>query len=100
MENENDYVIDCSSQKGRISDMKVVEDFESRPHTQRGHLCSRKRRGKTGMERAKREEGEEDEGSGERQVKNEKMKEVISRSSQILAFEDCCKNDRKTGGNR
>ena len=27
-----DYVIECSSLKGRISDMTVTEDFESRPH--------------------------------------------------------------------
>ena len=27
-----DNVIACSSLKGRISDMKVIEDFESRPH--------------------------------------------------------------------
>ena len=27
-----DDVIVCSSLKGRISDMKVIEDFESRPH--------------------------------------------------------------------
>ena len=33
MEKVFDYVIACSSPKGRISDMKVVEDFESRPHT-------------------------------------------------------------------
>ena len=28
-----DYVIACSSLKGKISDMKVMEDFESRPHS-------------------------------------------------------------------
>ena len=27
-----DYAMACSSQKGRISDMQVKEDFESRPH--------------------------------------------------------------------
>ena len=27
-----DYVIACNSLKGKISQMKVVEDFESRPH--------------------------------------------------------------------
>ena len=27
-----DCVIACSSLKGKISDMKVIEDFESRPH--------------------------------------------------------------------
>ena len=32
MEKVYDYVIACSILKGRISDMKVIEDFESRPH--------------------------------------------------------------------
>ena len=27
-----DYVIACSSPKGQISDMKVIQDFQSRPH--------------------------------------------------------------------
>ena len=27
-----DYVKACSSLKGKISDVKVIEDFESRPH--------------------------------------------------------------------
>ena len=27
-----DNVIACSSPKGRISDIKMIEDFESRPH--------------------------------------------------------------------
>ena len=32
MEKVYGYVIACSRLKGRISDMKVIEDFESRPH--------------------------------------------------------------------
>ena len=32
VENVNDYVTACSSLKGRISDMTVIEDFEPRPH--------------------------------------------------------------------
>ena len=32
VEKVNDYVIACNSHKGKISQMKVVEDFESRPH--------------------------------------------------------------------
>ena len=32
MEKVLNYVIACSSPKERISDMKVLEDFESRPH--------------------------------------------------------------------
>ena len=32
MEKVFDYVIACTNLKGKISDMKVIEDFESRPH--------------------------------------------------------------------
>ena len=32
MEKVYDYVVACSGLKGRISEMKVTEDFESRPH--------------------------------------------------------------------
>ena len=32
MEKVYDFVVACSSLKRRISDMKVIEDFESRPH--------------------------------------------------------------------
>ena len=32
MEKVFDYVIACSRLKGRISDIMVIEDFESRPH--------------------------------------------------------------------
>ena len=32
MEKVYDHVIACSSLKGKISDMKAKEDFESRPH--------------------------------------------------------------------
>ena len=32
VEKAYDYVMACSSPKGRISDMQVIEDFESRPH--------------------------------------------------------------------
>ena len=48
-----DGVIACSIRKGRISDMQVTEDFEIKA-TQSGHLCSRKRKGKTGMARKQR----------------------------------------------
>ena len=41
-----------------------------------------------------REEGEEDEGSGERQVRSEIIEEVI-RSPQKMALEEGCKNERK-----
>ena len=32
MEKVYDYVTACSGLKGRNSDMKVIEEFESRPH--------------------------------------------------------------------
>ena len=32
MEKVYDYVTACNSLKGKISKMKVIEDFESRPH--------------------------------------------------------------------
>ena len=51
-----DYVTACSSVKGRISDMKVVEDFESRPHKAVTFVVERGK-GKTGMERAQIAEG-------------------------------------------
>ena len=46
-----DYVIACSSLKGRISDMQVIEDFESRPHKAVTFVVERR---KAGMERAKK----------------------------------------------
>ena len=51
-----DYVVACSSLKGRISDMQVVKDFRIKT-TQSGHLCSPTRKGKAGMERATNAEG-------------------------------------------
>ena len=49
-----DYVTACSSLKGRISDMQVIEDFESRPHKAVTFVV---KRGKAGMERATNAEG-------------------------------------------
>ena len=54
MEKVYDYVTACSSRKGKISDMKVVEDVESRPHKA---VTFAVERGKAGMERAKNAEG-------------------------------------------
>ena len=56
MEKVYDYVIACNSLKGKISQMKVVEDFESRPHKAVTFVV-RKRKGEAGMERAKNAEG-------------------------------------------
>ena len=49
-----DYVIACSSQRGRISDMQVIEDFELRPHKAVTFVVER---GKAGMEPATTAEG-------------------------------------------
>ena len=53
-----DYVIACSSLRGRNSDMQVMEDFESRPH-KAVTFCSPKRKREAGMERAKIAEEED-----------------------------------------
>ena len=49
-----DHVMACSSQKEIISDMMVTEDFESRPQKAVTFVVKRE---KTGMERARIEEG-------------------------------------------
>ena len=93
-----DYVIACSSLKGKNSDMKVIEDFESRPHKAVTFVVERGKErqewneqqlpkalpGYSGgrlpernTEEKGRKEGEEDEGSEERRVRNEIIKEVI-----------------------
>ena len=46
-----DYVTACSSQKGKISDMQVIEDFESRPHKAVTFIVEE---GKAEVERAKK----------------------------------------------
>ena len=51
-----DYVTAWRSLKGIISDMQVIEEFESRPH-KAITFCSRKRKGKAGTERAKSAKG-------------------------------------------
>ena len=40
-----DYVIACSSQKGKISYMKVMKDFESRPHKAVTFVVKREKEG-------------------------------------------------------
>ena len=110
-----DYDMACSSLKGRISDMQVIEDFESRQHkavtfvVQRGkerqewneQKLPRALPGYSGgrlpgrsMEEKGREEGEEGEGSEQRQGKHEIIEEVIF-SSQRMALEECCICERK-----
>ena len=51
-----DCVIACDSLKGKISQMAVVEDFESRPH-KAVSFFGRERHGGSGMERAKAAKG-------------------------------------------
>ena len=119
MEKVYDYVIACSSLKGRIADMKVIKEFESRPHKavtfvvergkerqeRNGQKLPKTLPGKSGgrlpgrsTEEKGREEGEEDEGIGERQVRNEVI-EVVIRSFQKVAFKEVEKNERiRTGG--
>ena len=89
VEKVHDYVIACSSLKGRISDTKI--DFESRPHTAVTFVGATIAEGVTWIQRRKItrkkhgrerwEEGEEDEGSGQRQVrkmtKSEKELEAL-----------------------
>ena len=94
-----DYVIVCNSFKGKISQMNVVEDFESMPHKAVTFVVE------TGKERQEwneqrlpkslpgdsgerlpgrstkekgREEGEEDEGSEERRIRDQIIEEVIA----------------------
>ena len=54
MEKVYDYVIACSSLKGRISDTQVTEYFESRPHKAVTFIVER---GKARVERATTAEG-------------------------------------------
>ena len=51
-----DYVIACDSLKGKISQMEVMEDFESRPHQAVSFLVESEK-GVAGMERAEAAEG-------------------------------------------
>ena len=83
MEKVHDYVIPCGSPKGRTSDTKVIDVFQSRPHravtfaVEKGKQrqewneqklpmallgCSGGRLPGRGTEEKGREEGEEDEG--------------------------------------
>ena len=101
-----DYVIACSDLKGKISHMKVVKDFESRPHKAVTFLVERGKErqewneqklakalpgysggrlpGRSTEEKGK--EGEEGEGSEQRQGKNGIIEEIIT-SSQRRALE-------------
>ena len=93
-----DYVIACSSPKGKISQMEVVEDFESRPHKAASFLVERDKETQEWNEQKQpkvlpgysggrlpggsvkekgREEGVVDEGSGEWKIRQEIAQEVV-----------------------
>ena len=98
IERTNDYVIASGSLKGKIFQMEVVEDFESRPH-RAVSFCGKKREGDTGIERQKlrkvlpgysggrlsgrstkekgKEEGEVNEDGGERRIRSQIAQEVV-----------------------
>ena len=105
------FVIACNSQRGQFSQMNAVEDFESRPHKAVTFVVEREKERQEWSEqklpkalpgysggrlpgRSTEEkggaEGEEDEGSGERQMRNEII-EKLTRSSQKMALEKSCK---------
>ena len=104
MEKGYDYVTACSSQKGKNSNMEVIEDFESRSHKAvtcvverrkekhewneqklpQGRYSGGRRPGRNTEEKGREEA--ECEGSEQRQKKNEIIEEVI-RSSQRMAWE-------------
>ena len=47
-----DYVVACNSRKGEISQMEVVEDFESRQHKAVSLWLKEKRRYRNGLNRS------------------------------------------------
>ena len=114
-----EYVIACNSLKGKISKMKVVEDFESRPHKA---VCFVVERGKDRQEWSKqklpkvlpgysgrmlpgsstkekgREEGEVNEGSRERRIKDQIVKEVVAGIQEKVVDEGVKNNVKRLGG--
>ena len=94
----HDCVTACSSQQGKSSDMKVMEDLESRPH------CKKCRRryldtveeelpGRS-TERKGREEGEEDEEVEKGKLEMRSLKKLI-KSSQKMVVEGSFQKRRK-----
>ena len=93
-----DYVIACDSLKGKISQMKVVEDFESRPHKAMSFVVEREKEmqewneqklpkvlpghsggrlpGRSSKVKG-REEGEVDEDTGERRIRSQIAQKVV-----------------------
>ena len=109
------------SLKGKISKMKVVEDFESRPHKAATFVVERGKEkqewsgqklpkalpgfsggrlpGRSTKEKGK-EEGEGDEGSEERRVRDQIVKEVIAGTQKKAIDEGTEDKVKRTGGQR
>ena len=107
-----DYVIACKSLKGKFSQMKVVEDFESRPHNAVSFVVEREKDkqewneqklpkvlpgysggrlpGRSAKEKG-REEGEVEEGSEERQIRQEIAREVVAGIKEKASTQDDAK---------
>ena len=71
--------------------MERVKTAEALPGNSGGRLPGRS------TEETGREEGEEDEGSGERQIRHESMKEV-NKSSQKMAVEESLREKKELEG--
>ena len=97
IERTYDCVVANGSLKGKILQMEVVEDFESRPTSSSGPFCGRKMERNKGMERAGaaegaawsqrrkvatkekgREEGMVDEDGEERRIRGQIVQEVVA----------------------
>ena len=117
-----DYVVACNSRKTKISQMKVVEDFESRPHKAVSFLVEREKEtqewneqklpkvllgysggrlpGRSVKEKG-REEGKVDEGSGEREMRQEIAQEVVAGIKEKASAQDDAKaTAQRTAGQR
>ena len=112
----NDYVIVCNSLKVKISQMEVVEDFESRPHKSVPFVIERGKEmqewnehklpkvppgysggrlpGRSTKEKG-RVEGEVDEGGEERRIWGQIVKEVAAGILEKVSMEDGVRNDVK-----
>ena len=109
-----DYIIACNSLKGNISQMKVVEVFESRPHKAVSFVAERgkevqdcneqklpkvlpgysggKLPGRNTKEK-RREEGEVDEDGEERRIRGQIVQEAVAGIKEKVSVHDGEKND-------
>ena len=109
---ESDYVVACDSLKGKISQIKVVEDFGSRPHKAVYFVverekeiqewneqklpkvlpgCSGGRLPGRSVKAKGSEEGEVDEGSGERTNRQDIAQEVVAGVKEKASAQDDAK---------